>query len=183
MCPLFKLSVHKGQNMSQDEKFSRSEQEWKESLTEEQFYVTRKHGTERAFSHPYNNEKAAGTYNCICCGEPLFVSQTKFDSGTGWPSFTNLLRIMRSVNMLTTPCLWNVQKFVVINVMHIWDMCSRMALNRLVCAIVSMVLHLILNRKMKQKITKNKNLNSGSNWWRLQNTVSLPHPKHKRKLM
>ncbi len=73
--------------MSKDDKFSRSEQEWKESLTEEQFYVTRKHGTERAFSHPYNNEKMSGSYKCVCCGETLFASNAKFDSGTGWPSF------------------------------------------------------------------------------------------------
>jgi peptide-methionine (R)-S-oxide reductase len=64
-----------------------SEAEWRQKLTPEQFNVTRKHGTERAFSHPYHQEKQAGMYKCICCGAPLFSSETKYDSGTGWPSF------------------------------------------------------------------------------------------------
>ena len=62
--------------------------EWCEKLTPEQYHVTREHGTERAFSHPYYQEKRDGMYRCVCCGEPLFSSDTKFDSGTGWPSFT-----------------------------------------------------------------------------------------------
>ncbi|MEM1289469.1 MAG: peptide-methionine (R)-S-oxide reductase MsrB [Pseudomonadota bacterium] len=64
-----------------------TEAEWKERLTPEAFKVTRKHGTERAFSHPYNNERRQGTYACVCCGQPLFSADAKFDSGTGWPSF------------------------------------------------------------------------------------------------
>lgn len=66
---------------------SLSEAEWKERLTPEAFKVARKHGTERAFSHPYNDEKRDGTFSCVCCGQPLFDASTKFDSGTGWPSF------------------------------------------------------------------------------------------------
>lgn len=65
----------------------KTEAEWRDLLTAEQFEVTRRHGTERAFSHPLNNEKRSGTYACVCCGAPLFSSQAKFDSGTGWPSF------------------------------------------------------------------------------------------------
>jgi peptide-methionine (R)-S-oxide reductase len=68
-------------------KIAVSEAEWRQKLTPEQFNVTRKHGTERAFSHPYHQEKRAGMYKCVCCGAPLFSSETKFDSGTGWPSF------------------------------------------------------------------------------------------------
>ena len=68
-------------------KVSKSDEEWRKQLTQEQYYVTRGHGTERAFTHPYNKEKRDGIYRCVCCGEPLFASATKFDSGTGWPSF------------------------------------------------------------------------------------------------
>lgn len=56
-------------------------------LTPQQFKVTQKHGTERAFTGEYWNEKRAGTYQCVVCGTPLFSSEHKFDSGTGWPSF------------------------------------------------------------------------------------------------
>ena len=65
----------------------KKDSEWENQLTPEEFHVTRKHGTERAFSHPYWQEKRAGMYKCVCCGAPLFSSETKYDSGTGWPSF------------------------------------------------------------------------------------------------
>ncbi|MEW5963396.1 MAG: peptide-methionine (R)-S-oxide reductase MsrB [Pseudomonadota bacterium] len=68
-------------------RITKTEAEWRAVLTPEQFYVTRQHGTERAFTHPYNGQKVVGTYKCVCCGEPLFSSTDKFDSGTGWPSF------------------------------------------------------------------------------------------------
>ena len=69
------------------EKLAKSESEWKQQLTPEQYHVTREAGTEPAFTGKYWKTKDAGTYHCVCCGEPLFDSSTKFDSGTGWPSF------------------------------------------------------------------------------------------------
>jgi peptide-methionine (R)-S-oxide reductase len=66
----------------------RSDAEWRAALTPEQYRVTRKHGTERAFTSPLNDEKRDGTFTCVCCGEPLFGSTDKFESGTGWPSYT-----------------------------------------------------------------------------------------------
>lgn len=65
----------------------KSQAEWQAQLSPEQFYVTRRHGTERAFAGPFWNEKRAGLYSCVCCGAALFSSETKYDSGTGWPSF------------------------------------------------------------------------------------------------
>jgi peptide-methionine (R)-S-oxide reductase len=66
----------------------KSDAEWREQLTPEQYHVTRKHGTERAFTSPLNDEKRDGTFHCVCCDAPLFDAGTKFESGTGWPSFT-----------------------------------------------------------------------------------------------
>jgi peptide-methionine (R)-S-oxide reductase len=70
------------------EKVVKSDAEWREQLSPEEYHVTREHGTERAFSGRYWDTKSPGTYRCRCCGAPLFASDTKFDSGTGWPSFT-----------------------------------------------------------------------------------------------
>ena len=70
------------------DKITKSDEEWKKSLTDEQFYVTRKKGTERPFSGEYYKLDEDGIYNCICCGNPLFKSDSKFDSGCGWPSYT-----------------------------------------------------------------------------------------------
>lgn len=69
------------------EKIKKSEAEWREKLTPEQFKICREKGTEPAFSGKYHDSKENGTYECICCALPLFSSNTKFNSGTGWPSF------------------------------------------------------------------------------------------------
>ena len=88
-----------GQSQAADEKSSakpaatktdkivKTDDEWKAQLTPEQYRITRKKGTERAFTGKYDKHTSTGTYTCVCCGTGLFTSNTKFDSGTGWPSF------------------------------------------------------------------------------------------------
>jgi peptide-methionine (R)-S-oxide reductase len=82
------MSKAKQSGVQDEGKIAGSETEWRKKLTPEQYHVTREHGTEGAFSHPYYNDKREGMYRCVCCCAPLFSSDTKFDSGTGWPSFS-----------------------------------------------------------------------------------------------
>lgn len=69
------------------EKIVKSDAEWRQMLSDEEYRVARKHGTERAFTGRFWNLKDAGTYTCVCCGQPLFSSDSKYDSGSGWPSY------------------------------------------------------------------------------------------------
>ncbi|MGD8712426.1 MAG: peptide-methionine (R)-S-oxide reductase MsrB, partial [Thiohalophilus sp.] len=69
------------------EKIKKTDEQWRALLSEEQFQVTRRHGTERPFSGEYCESKQPGTYLCVCCGQPLFRSEEKYDSGSGWPSY------------------------------------------------------------------------------------------------
>jgi peptide-methionine (R)-S-oxide reductase len=70
-----------------ESKIGKTDAEWQRELTPEEYAVARKKGTERAFTGRYWNHHESGMYNCVCCGTPLFRSDEKFDSGTGWPSF------------------------------------------------------------------------------------------------
>lgn len=70
------------------ERSSKSDQEYRQELTPEQYQITRKGGTERAFTGEHYDRKDSGKYKCVCCGAELFSSEDKYDSGTGWPSFT-----------------------------------------------------------------------------------------------
>lgn len=85
--PLSKSQQVQGSELMQKEKVIKSESEWKQFLTPEQFYVLRKKGTERAFTSDFHDQHETGTYVCAGCATPLFSSETKFDSGTGWPSY------------------------------------------------------------------------------------------------
>ena len=79
---------HNNPYRTMTEKIRKTDEEWRAQLTPEQYRITRTKGTERAFTGRYNASKEPGIYRCVCCGNPLFDSDDKFESGTGWPSFT-----------------------------------------------------------------------------------------------
>lgn len=86
------LNFAKNGNPAPPKKVIKSEEEWKSELPADVFYVTRKKGTERAFSSELCGIFTPGEYSCVCCATPLFNAKEKFDSGTGWPSFTNPIK-------------------------------------------------------------------------------------------
>jgi peptide-methionine (R)-S-oxide reductase len=96
------------QEVDTSERVERSEAEWKELLSPQQYHVLREKGTERAFTGEYHDNKAKGTYYCVACGNPLFDSGTKFDSGTGWPSFYAPIGD-QAVDIETDSSLWMVR--------------------------------------------------------------------------
>jgi peptide-methionine (R)-S-oxide reductase len=85
---LLKAALTQGGRLNMTNKIQKTDSEWREALTPQQYEVTRCAATERAFTGVYCDTKTAGTYRCICCGAELFRSDKKFDSGSGWPSFT-----------------------------------------------------------------------------------------------
>ena len=110
------------------EKVVKTEQEWRELLSDEEFYVCRQKGTERAFSGEYYDVKTSGSYVCRCCGLNLFDSDTKYDSGSGWPSFykpvaEEVVGVNRDVS----------HGMIREAARRIWDMFSPMGRNRPVC--------------------------------------------------
>ncbi|HKE86522.1 MAG TPA: peptide-methionine (R)-S-oxide reductase MsrB [Vicinamibacterales bacterium] len=97
-----------GETMADEFPVHKSDEEWRRMLTPDQYQVLRHHGTERPGTSPLNHEERAGTFRCVACGQPLFDAETKFESGTGWPSFWRPLdravetRIDRSWLMVRT---------------------------------------------------------------------------------
>ena len=89
-------------------KVRKSREDWMRQLTPEQFRVTRMKGTERAFTGKYHDCKEPGTYHCVCCGQPLFEAEAKFDSGTGWPSFFQPIED-EAIETETDRTLWMVR--------------------------------------------------------------------------
>ena len=94
------------------DKVTRTDAEWRAQLTDQQYKVTRKKGTERAFTGEFWDTKTEGTYTCVCCGAPLFASDTKFDSGSGWPSYWEPID-GEAVDERQDRTLWSVRTEVV----------------------------------------------------------------------
>ena len=106
-------------------KVVKTDAEWKQQLTPLQYNVARKAGTERAFSDNGHDNKEQGLYRCVCCGTPLFPSNTKYNSGTGWPSFFAPSIKMRWIFAMIAACFRGAPRWSAPPAMRIWAMCSK----------------------------------------------------------
>ncbi len=116
------------------DKVRKSDAEWRAQLTPEQFEVTRKKGTERAFTGKYWDNHATGTYRCVGCGMPLFDAATKFDSGTGWPSFSAPIDRANVRTVDDTSWFMDRTEVVCAAATRTWATCSRTGPSRPACA-------------------------------------------------
>jgi peptide-methionine (R)-S-oxide reductase len=112
-------------------KIDKSAEEWRQNLTPEQFHICREKGTERPFTGEYVHSKEPGIYKCVACGSQLFDSNTKFDSGTGWPSFISRWKRRVWQPRKIAHMAWFEPKSCATRAVLTWDTCLRMDRNRL----------------------------------------------------
>ncbi len=123
--------------MAMSEKIRKDDAEWRAKLTNEQYHVTRKKGTEPPFTGAYENTETEGTYVCVCCGQPLFASDAKYHSGSGWPSYYQPIKA-ENVEMETdTAYGMRTRRSCAAGAMHTWVTSLKMVLSRLACGSAS----------------------------------------------
>ena len=116
------------------DKIVKSDEEWRRELTEEQYQVTRQKGTERAFTGEYCHNKDRGVYHCVCCGNELFSSDAKFESGSGWPSFWQPLASGKVAEETDSSQAWCGPRRFAASATPIWVTSSPMVPSRRACA-------------------------------------------------